>query len=257
MQDYAAVFNARVFDEFDSDEIVDIELSDLGKASKVEIGRNETFFIGVEDKTKEHSDRLEERIRVVESLHNNSSDLEKVLYQSRLDGLSGNMTLIKLGGDTEIEQQEIKDKLVDGLNSVKNSLKEGVIPGGGAALVHASELLHLIKTSSEEKNAGIEVMRQVCFEPIYSLCDNAGLNGAYIAQKLLEEYKDPEYGFNLNTNQFENMIESGIYDSVYNAKNILADAVSIGGMMLTCEVMIVQRNRYLPSNLDAFPKDVF
>lgn len=260
LKDFSAIFNARIFDEFDSDEITSIQLQDLGKALKVESTYLETFFIGQEKKSKTHILNLKKRISEVETLHNNSTSIEKVLYQNRLDNLSGNMTLIKLGGRNQIEQQEIKDKLIDGLNSVKNSLFEGVLAGGGAPLLHSSKILEDMKNNlNEDRKAGIELMKDVCSIPIKTLCFNAGVDGNYVKEKVLEggEEYGPSYGFNLVKMEFEDLFESGIVEPVFNARNVLFDAVSVGGMMLTCEVMIVQKERYLPSELKWFPKEIF
>ena len=148
--------------------------------------------------------------------------------------------------------------MIDGLNSVKNGLKEGVVAGGGASLLHASKLLDFLQIDSEdsEMNAGVSVLRMACKEPIKALMDNAGIDGDFVAEKLLAE-NDSNFGFCLLKEDFVDLMEEGVVDSVFNLKNILHDSCSIAGMMLTCEVMVVQKYRYLPKNIDEYPKEPF
>jgi chaperonin GroEL len=107
------------------------------------------------------------------------------------------MTLIRVGGFTKTQQEEIKEKLIDGLNSVKRCREFGVLPGGGASLAHSSRILEHIPVSNDDQRAGVNLLREVCLDPIELLCKNAGLNGRYIAQTLVKEYFDPNFGYNL------------------------------------------------------------
>ena len=163
--------------------------------------------------------------------------------------------ILILGGRTEIEQQETKDKLVDGLNSVKNSLNGGIVAGGGATLVHASRILEFVEGPNQDISAGVAIAREACLEPIKILCENAGLDGDYIATRLADEIFEPTFGFNLISEEFEDLVEAGVIDSAENLKNILHDALSVGGMMLTSEAIVYCPNRYIPTELKDYKKE--
>lgn len=256
-EDFQALFGGRIFDQLDIDDLIKISPLELGKASKVEAGLDETLLIGPENRSPTEQKALDERISFVEAQYNNSDNIKRVLYEERLNRLTGSVSLIRVGGITEIERKEINDKLVDGLNSVKNSIVGGIIPGGGSALVHASRILDLFKLDNEEEQLGVDLMKTVCKFPTKVLCDNAGINGNHIVTQLYEEHQDPWIGFNLKTKLFEDFRETGIFDSFKSLSNILRDSVSTGSIMLTSECMIVNKKRYIPSPLSRYPKEPF
>lgn len=139
--------------------------------------------MSVEKKNLVHKAKLENRVQEVETELLTSSGNKKLLLEERLSRLGGNIALFRLGGNTKIEQQEIKDKLVDGLNSIKSSMKYGVVPGGGSALIHASKILEFLKLDDFDEQAGVTLLKEVCQEPTKWVCNNAGDNGGYIVHK--------------------------------------------------------------------------
>lgn len=139
--DLGALLDARVFDMFDLEDFENLDYSDLGRAQKIEVKSMESFILSKTDKNESHKANLKNRIEQILFEYNSSGGKGKMILEQRLALLQGNIAMFRLGGGTKIEQQEIKDKLVDALNSVRNAMKNGVVPGGGTALLHASKLL--------------------------------------------------------------------------------------------------------------------
>ena len=174
-----------------------------------------------------------------------------MVLEDRVSRLSGNMALIKIGGRSEAEQKEVKDKLTDGLNAVRNVMEYGALPGGGAALLHASKVLDFLPVHEDEDiQNGIALMRDVLREPMRLIIENGKMDGAHWVETLASKYQDPWVGYCARTQRFGNMLELGVVDSFHNLKNILIDATSVGSMLLTTECVIYRNKRYersLPS----------
>jgi chaperonin GroEL len=170
--------------------------------------------------------------------------------------MQGIMGLIKIGGRTEIERNEIRDKIVDGLNALRNAALGGVVPGGGSSLVHASKILDLVKLSCPDEQAGVLIFKNAIQKPFVQLIDNSGQNGAFYLHKLLQE-EDLWTGYSLKSDSFVNMLEEGIIDSQKNIIGLLNDSASIGSILLTTEVMISNTKAYFPKPLKEYPKDAF
>lgn len=205
----------------------------------------ESFFVTAEEKSESHKEKIGKRLREVEFQYRLASGNQKQLLEDRLTRLSGNMALIKIGGLSETEQQEIKDKLTDGLNAVRNIMEYGALPGGGAALVHASRMLESFpKVEEEEINNGLQILKEAIRAPMIHIINNGKLSGDYYVISLLEKHTDPWIGYCLNREKFGNMKDFGVLDSFHNIKNIMQDAVSIGSMLLTTECVIYRNKRY-------------
>lgn len=254
LTDLAALFNAKLFNLFNRDEFLAFQPSDFGSALKIESSEHETFFISAENKPRAHLARLSARIAEIESQYRGASRLQLMACEERLNRLTGSMAMIKIGGLSEPEQQEAKDKLVDGLNAVRNILDYGGLPGGGAALVHATRLLDIVpRQENQDVQNGLELMKEVFREPMKCIVDNSGRSGRFVVEELLQNYDDPWIGYDVNREQFGDMASLGVIDSLHNLKNALIDACSIGSMMLTTEVVVSRKTRYnrthfLPSN---------
>jgi chaperonin GroEL len=245
MEDLSVLFDSKLFNEINSDELSSINIGDLGSASKVDMTAMETFFITKEDKTESHRQKIADRLRTAEFEYRTASGTKKQLLEDRVTRLSGNMALIKIGGNSESEQHETKDKLTDGLNAVRNVLEYGALPGGGASLVHASKILEFVpKEKEEDLNNGVQLLREVLREPMKFIINNAGLNGLYHIENLLEKYDDPWIGFDVRKEAYGDMQVLGVIDSYHNLKNILLDAISIGSMLLTTECVVHRVKRY-------------
>lgn len=248
LEDLACLFNATLFNRFNYDNIFKLQPEDIGSAAKIDISEHETFFIASEHKTESHEHRLGKRLREVEFAYRTASGNLKMVLEDRVSRLSGNMALIKIGGRSEAEQKEVKDKLTDGLNAVRNVMEYGALPGGGAALLHASKVLDYLPTHPEEDiQNGVMLMKEVLREPMRFIIDNGKLDGAHCVETLASKYQDPWIGYCAKTDQFGNMLDLGVIDSFHNIKNILIDATSVGSMLLTTECVIYRNRRYARS----------
>lgn len=256
LQDFSHLFDARVFEWVDIHNLENQDYFDLGKAKSAMTSAQECFIVSVEKKNLVHKAKLENRVQEVETELLTSSGNKKLLLEERLSRLGGNIALFRLGGNTKIEQQEIKDKLVDGLNSIKSSMKYGVVPGGGSALIHASKILEFLKLDDFDEQAGVTLLKEVCQEPTKWVCNNAGDNGGYIVHKQLEE-DDCWNGYCLRQKKIGNMWDMGVIESYSNLRNILQDAIGTGGMLLTTETLVANVKNYKPPPMSSFPKQEF
>lgn len=179
-----------------------------------------------------------------------------MLYENRINRMQGIMGLIKIGGRNEVERNEIRDKVVDGLNALRNAALGGVVPGGGSCLVHSSKILDFLKLSSPDEQAGVTIFKNAIQKPFVQLINNSGRNGTYYLHKLLQE-EDLWTGYSLEQDSFVNMLEEGIIDSQKNIIGLLNDSASIGSILLTTEVMISKTKAYFPKPLKEYPKEQF
>lgn len=250
LEDLACLFDATLINSFNYDKLFKLQPEDIGTAAKIDISEHETFFIASEHKTQAHEHRLAKRLREVEFVYRTASGNLKTVLEDRVSRLSGNMALIKIGGRSEAEQKEVKDKLTDGLNAVRNVMEYGALPGGGAALLHASKVLEYLPVHAEEDiQNGIMLMKDVLREPMRLIIENGKMDGAHWVETLATKYQDPWVGYCARTHKFGNMLELGVIDSFHNIKNILIDATSVGSMLLTTECVIYRSKRYERSRL--------
>ena len=253
LQDMSCLFNAKCFEYFESPQFENVKFEELGKLEKAEVKSGESFLLASTSKSKAHEDRIRTRLEELTYEFELTLGNKKQLLEERITRLQGKIALFRLGGESKIEQQEIKDKLVDALNSVKNTMYNGYLPGGGAALLHASKILDYLKFDDMEEQAGVTLLQEVCRLPCKWICDNKGLNGSFIAYKLLQS-DDPWKGFDVNKGEFGNMHELGVIESYSNLRNILYDTISTGGMMLTTDAVVSNVKNYQPPPLSSFPK---
>lgn len=150
-EDFRCIFGGELFDEFNCEDLVNVKNEHLGVSAKFEIKSQEFFYIGPLEYNEEDKKALDKRIELVEYQYNNASSHTKILFEERLNRLSGSVCFLEFGADSESQRQELHDKLVDGLNSVKNSILHGVIPGGGSALIHASKVLEFVECEIEDE----------------------------------------------------------------------------------------------------------
>lgn len=243
--DLAVLFDAKLITELSFEDLFKLDSHHMGRAGKIDMTKMETFFITSEDKTPEHRRRIDERLREVEYEYRVATGNKKQVLEDRLTRLSGNMALIKIGGNSEAEQKEVKDKLTDGLNAVRHVMEYGALPGGGAALVHASKILKILpRGTDEEVNNGITLMEEVLREPMRYIVENCGEHGSYYVDQILNNYVDPWWGYDVRRKEFGNMKDLGVLDSFHNLKNILIDASSIGSLLLTTECIVHRTKRY-------------
>jgi chaperonin GroEL len=211
-------------------------LSVLGSAKTVIISKDDIIMMGVAGGEAEVKERVD---AIQASMENASSSYDKDKLSERMGRLTGGVAIIKVGGASEVEVGELKDRIEDALCATRAAAEEGVVVGGGAALLYASKRLDNIKGANFDQNVGIDIIRKACKIPTKTICANAGFEGSVVADKLLEQ-TDFERGFNAATGEYVNMIETGIIDPVKVVRTALIDAAGVASSMITVEAMIVE-----------------
>ncbi len=236
LQDIATLTGGQVISDELGMKIENVTLDMLGTAKRVEITKDDTTIIdGAGDK-----EAIAGRAaQIKQEINTTTSDYDREKLQERLGKLSGGVAVIKVGGASEVEVKERKDRIDDALHATRAAVREGIVAGGGAALLYATKALADLKTNNQDQNVGIDIIRKALQAPIRQIVENAGADGAVIAGKLLES-KDYNYGYNAQTGEFTDMIKDGIVDPTEVVRTALQDAASVGGLLITTEAMVTE-----------------
>ena len=236
LEDIAILTGGTVISEDTGRKLENITVEDCGKADKVWANADITRIIGGKGEKKQMTARVAQIRREIE---NTDSDFDKEKLQERLAKLTGGVAVINVGAATEVEMKEKKERVNDAVSATKAAIEEGIVPGGGVALLRARKALHALKKSlkSEDEQTGIEILYKALEKPMLWIAKNAGVDAGWVV-KTVENNPDKNYGFNAATNDFGNMIKFGIVDPVKVTRMALKNAISIGTMILTTEALI-------------------
>ncbi len=236
LQDIAVLTGGQVISEDLGMKLENVTLDMLGTAKRVEITKDDTTIIdGAGNK-----DDIEGRTaQIRQEIANTTSDYDREKLQERLGKLSGGVAVIKVGGASEVEVKERKDRIDDALHATRAAVREGIVAGGGAALLYATKALENVKTDNQDQNVGIDIIRKALQAPLRQIAENAGVDGAVVAGKLLES-KDTNFGYNAQTNEYVDMLKTGIVDPTEVVRTALQDAASVGGLLITTEAMVTE-----------------
>jgi chaperonin GroEL len=213
-----------------------VSLKELGRAKRVRIEKETTTIISGAGKKA----NIEARVNQIKAqIEETSSDYDREKLQERLAKLAGGVAVIRVGGATEVEVKEKKDRVDDALNATRAAVEEGVLPGGGVALLRALSTVKSIKTQNDDQKTGVEIVRKAITMPARQIVDNAGDDGAVVIGKLLES-KDYAFGYNAQTGQYGDMIKLGIIDPTKVVRTAIQDAASVAGLLITTEAMITE-----------------
>jgi chaperonin GroEL len=214
-----------------------VKLEDLGKAKRITIDKDNTTIVDGGGKASEIEGRVKE-IRA--QIDKTTSDYDKEKLQERLAKLVGGVAIIKVGAATETELKEKKARVEDALHATRAAVEEGIVPGGGVALVRAIPTVDaLIKTLEGDEKIGAQIVRRSLEEPLRQIVANAGEEGAVVVAKVLES-KDPHFGYNAQTSVFEDLVKAGVIDPTKVTRTALQNAASIAGLLLTTEALVVE-----------------
>ena len=214
-----------------------VTLDMLGRAKRVVVEKENTTIIDGAGKKKDIEGRCAQiRAQVEET----TSDYDKEKLQERLAKLAGGVAVIKVGGATEIEVKERKDRVDDALHATRAAVEEGIVPGGGAALLYATSAIEKLKGANEDQKVGIEIVRRAIQVPLKQIVENAGHDGAVIAGKLLEQ-KNQRWGFDAQKDEYCDMVKAGIIDPTKVVRTALQDAASVAGLLVTTEAMVADK----------------
>jgi chaperonin GroEL len=209
--------------------------NDLGKCKTVKIDKDDTTLVeGAGSKSA-----IEGRVRQIRTqIEETTSDYDREKLQERLAKLIGGVAIIRIGAATETEMKEKKARVEDALNATRAAVEEGIVPGGGVALIRCMKALNKIQASGEEKS-GIEILKRALGEPLRQIAENAGYEGSVVFRKVLEGKGD--YGFNAETETYENLMASGVIDPTKVVRFALQNAASVSGLMITTEAMVTEK----------------
>jgi chaperonin GroEL len=208
----------------------------LGRAKRVTITKDDTTVVDGSGKKKD----IEARVSQIKAqIEETTSDYDREKLQERLAKLAGGVAVIKVGGATEVEVKERKDRVDDALNATRAAVEEGVVPGGGVMLLKASAAI-TVKGDNEDQEAGIQIIRRALQAPIRQISENAGVEGSIVVGKVLEA-KGANFGYDAQNDEYGDMIEKGIIDPAKVVRTALQDAASIAGLLITTEAGIAER----------------
>ncbi|MCX5800046.1 MAG: chaperonin GroEL [Candidatus Eisenbacteria bacterium] len=235
MDDIAALTGGHVISEDIGVKIENAKLDDLGQAKRVTIDKDNTTIVEGVGKTEEIKGRVAQIKREIED---STSDYDKEKLQERLAKLAGGVAVINVGAATETEMKEKKARVEDALHATRAAVEEGIIPGGGVALLRIAAMLDAVKVEGEEK-LGVNIVKRALEEPMRILASNAGLEGSVIVEQAKKEKKN--VGFNVETEKFEDMFEAGVIDPTKVARTALQNAASVAALLLTTEALVCEK----------------
>jgi chaperonin GroEL len=234
LDDIATLTAGDVISEDVGIKLENVTLAMLGQAKLVTIDKDNTTIIDGAGKKSAIAARCDQLRAQIEET---TSDYDKEKLQERLAKLAGGVAVIKIGGATEIEVKEKKDRVDDALNATRAAVEEGIVPGGGVALLRASKLLGKMATSNDDQKVGVEIVRRALVMPLRQIAQNAGEDGAVIAGKVSES-KDMNFGYDAQNGAYVDMVKMGIIDPTKVVRIALQDAASVAGLLITTEAMI-------------------
>ncbi len=237
LQDIAILTGGQVISEDLGMKLESVTMDMLGTAKKIEITKDETTIVdGAGEKAE-----IEARVAQIRTqIEETSSDYDREKLQERVAKLAGGVAVIRVGGMTEVEVKERKDRVDDALNATRAAVQEGVIVGGGVAMVQAGKALEGLEGANADQNAGIAIVRKAIEAPLRQIAENAGVDGAVVAGKVRES-DDTAFGFNAQTEEYGDMFSFGVIDPAKVTRTALEDAASVAGLLITTEAMVADK----------------
>ena len=237
MQDLAVLTGGTVISEELGIKLENVTMDMLGDAKKITITKDTTTII---DGAGEKSEIAARVTQIRAQLEDTDSDYDKEKLQERLAKLAGGVAVIKVGGATEIEVKERKDRVDDALNATRAAVEEGVVPGGGVALVHAGKVLQGLTGDNPDQSAGIAIIRKALQAPLRQIAENAGVDGSVVAGKIVEN-TSKTFGYDAQSEQYGDMLKAGIIDPTKVVRIALQYAASVAGLLITTEAMVADK----------------
>ena len=245
LQDIAVLTGGQAISEDLGIKLENVTLAMLGKAKKITIDKENTTIVNGAGKKSE----IEARISQIKAqIEETTSDYDREKLQERLAKLAGGVAVIRVGGATEVEVKERKDRVDDAMHATRAAVEEGVLPGGGVALLRASEALKKVRTQNDDQKTGVEIVRKALSAPARQIAHNAGEDGSVIVGKILEN-SSYGFGFDAQSGDYVDMVKKGIIDPTKVVRQALQGASSVAGLLITTEAMVAE----LPKKKDAMP----
>ena len=237
LQDIAVLTSGQVISEDLGIKLENVTLDMLGRAKKVVITKDDTTIVSGAGKKAD----IEARVaQIKQQIEDTSSDYDKEKLQERLAKLAGGVAVIKVGGVTEMEVKEKKDRVDDALNATRAAVEEGILPGGGVALIRSQKVLDRIHTANDDQKVGVNIVRKALQAPARQIAENAGEDGAVVVGKIMDK-DDYAFGYNAATGEYGNLVKQGVIDPAKVVRTALQDAASVAGLLITTEAMVAEK----------------
>jgi chaperonin GroEL len=237
LRDIAVLTGGNVISEEVGFKLENATVNDMGRAKRIVVDKDTTTIVDGRGETDAIQGRIAE-IRV--AVDKTTSDYDREKLQERLAKLAGGVAVINVGAATETEMKEKKARVEDALHATRAAVEEGIVPGGGVAMVRAQVVLDKVRGFSDDEKIGVDIVRRALEEPLRMIAQNAGMEGAIVLAKV-KESKDPNFGYNAQTDTYEDLVASGVIDPTKVARTALQNAASIAGLMLTTEAVVVEQ----------------
>src|SRR6202049_3723871 len=237
LEDIAILTGAQAISEDLGIKLDKVTVNMLGRAKKVMIEKENTTIVHGAGKKADIQARI---AQIKAQIEETTSDYDREKLQERLAKLAGGVAVIRVGGATEVEVKEKKDRVDDALNATKAAVEEGILPGGGVALLYATKALNGLQGLNEDENAGIAIVKRAIQSPLRQIVENSGVEASIVVGKLLEQ-KSNTYGFHAQTEQYVDLVEAGIVDPTKVVRTALQDAASVAALLITTEAMVAER----------------
>jgi chaperonin GroEL len=236
LEDIAVLTGGQVISEDLGIKLESVTLAMLGRAKKVSLSKENTTIVSGAGKKKE----IEARINQIKAqIEETTSDYDREKLQERLAKLAGGVAVIRVGGATEVEVKEKKDRVDDALNATRAAVEEGIVPGGGVALLRAKKAVTKLKSDNHDIQAGINIVLRALETPIRQIVENAGVEGSIVVSKVMES-KSETYGFDAQEEEYKDLVQAGIIDPTKVVRTALQDAASVAGLLVTTEAMVAE-----------------
>jgi chaperonin GroEL len=237
LEDIAILTGGQVISEDLGIKLENVTLDMLGSAKKVRVEKENTTII---DGAGQKSDIEGRCTQIRQQIEETTSDYDREKLQERLAKLAGGVAIIRVGGNTEIEVKERRDRVDDAMHATKAAVEEGIVPGGGVALLYASKILAGLNPANNDQKVGIEIVRKAIQSPVRQIAENAGVDGSIVIGKLTDK-NDANYGYDAQAGEYKDMVRAGIIDPTKVVRVALQDAASIAGLLITTEAMVGDR----------------
>jgi len=237
LEDIGILTGGQVVSEDLGIKLENVDLNMLGTAKKISITKEETTIVNGAGKKNDILGRCNQ---IRQQIDETSSDYDREKLQERLAKLAGGVAVIRVGGSTEVEVKEKRDRVEDAMNSTRAAVEEGIVAGGGTALLRAGRVLDKLNLDNPDQSVGIEIVRKALQAPVRQIAENAGVEGSIVVGKLLEN-KAANFGYNAATNKYEDLVKSGVIDPVKVVRTALRDAASVAGLLITTEAMVAEK----------------
>jgi chaperonin GroEL len=237
LEDMAILTNGQLISEDLGIKLENVTLEMLGRAKRVLIQKENTTIVDGAGKKKDIEGRCQQiRAQIEET----TSDYDREKLQERLAKLAGGVAIIKVGGASEVEVKERKDRVDDAMHATRAAVEEGIVAGGGTALLYASRALDNLKAPGADQKAGVNIIRRALQAPIRQIAENAGTDGSVVVGKVMES-KDTNFGFDAQKGEYTNLVKAGIIDPTKVVRTALQDAASVASLLITTEAMVAER----------------